>query len=235
METGPSHQNHPSRWRRHHEDREWLEETEHAGALPGWTTLSLRQTWQLQISLKLVTESRLGFFFFAQVTDGSVVALVQKQVSAYNIANSFTFTRSLSRYGTLSPLLSSTSSMTDPCLLLLLLIICCLGKKLPLFTALVQLRLCWSKFSEKQLRSSQISVTRSIRSSWSPAQCHVTVFIAVRFCSLSPRKAIIEPKRSTKIWYYHLKMVAVNRNKAPVGQKLLNLFTMRKVVLCWII
>lgn len=35
----------------------------------------------------------------SQVTDGSLVALVQKQVSAYNIANSFTFTRSLSRYG----------------------------------------------------------------------------------------------------------------------------------------
>ena len=33
------------------------------------------------------------------MTDGSLVALVQKQVSAYNIANSFTFTRSLSRYG----------------------------------------------------------------------------------------------------------------------------------------
>ena len=34
-----------------------------------------------------------------QVTDGSLVALVQKQVSAYNIANSITFTRSLRRYG----------------------------------------------------------------------------------------------------------------------------------------
>lgn len=34
-----------------------------------------------------------------QVTDGSLVALVPKQVSAYNMANSFTFTRSLSRYG----------------------------------------------------------------------------------------------------------------------------------------
>lgn len=34
-----------------------------------------------------------------QVTDGSLVALVPKQVSAYNLANSFTFTRSLSRYG----------------------------------------------------------------------------------------------------------------------------------------
>lgn len=34
------------------------------------------------------------------MTDGSLVALVPKQVSAYNMANSFTFTRSLSRYGT---------------------------------------------------------------------------------------------------------------------------------------
>lgn len=34
-----------------------------------------------------------------QVTDGSLVALVPKQVSAYNMASSFTFTRSLSRYG----------------------------------------------------------------------------------------------------------------------------------------
>ena len=33
------------------------------------------------------------------MTDGSLVALVPKQVSAYNMANSFTFTRSLSRYG----------------------------------------------------------------------------------------------------------------------------------------
>lgn len=101
--------------------------------------------------------------------------------------------------------------------------------------SLVQLQLCWSKFSEKQLRSSQISVTRSIRSSWSPAQCHVTVFITVQLCSLSPRKAVIEPKRSTKIRYYHLKMAAVSWTKAPVGQKLLNLFTVRKIVLCWVI
>ena len=57
--------------------------------------------------------SRFGYFGRAQpevvrlllcvvcggLTDGSLVALVQKQVSAYNIANSFTFTRSLSRYG----------------------------------------------------------------------------------------------------------------------------------------
>lgn len=37
--------------------------------------------------------------WYLQVTDGSLVALVPKQVSAYNMANSFTFTRSLSRYG----------------------------------------------------------------------------------------------------------------------------------------
>lgn len=35
-----------------------------------------------------------------QVTDGSVIALVPKQNSAYNISNSSTFTKSLSRYGT---------------------------------------------------------------------------------------------------------------------------------------
>lgn len=35
----------------------------------------------------------------AQVTDGSVIALVPKQNSAYNISNSSTFTKSLSRYG----------------------------------------------------------------------------------------------------------------------------------------
>lgn len=34
-----------------------------------------------------------------QVTDGSSVALVPKQTSAYNISNSSTFTKSLSRYG----------------------------------------------------------------------------------------------------------------------------------------
>lgn len=34
-----------------------------------------------------------------QVTDGSSVALVPKQNSAYNISNSSTFTKSLSRYG----------------------------------------------------------------------------------------------------------------------------------------
>lgn len=34
-----------------------------------------------------------------QVTDGSVIALVPKQNSAYNISNSSTITKSLSRYG----------------------------------------------------------------------------------------------------------------------------------------
>lgn len=37
--------------------------------------------------------------FDVQVTDGSVIALVPKQNSAYNISNSSTFTKSLSRYG----------------------------------------------------------------------------------------------------------------------------------------
>ncbi len=38
--------------------------------------------------------------YCCQVTDGSVIALVPKQNSAYNISNSSTFTKSLSRYGT---------------------------------------------------------------------------------------------------------------------------------------
>lgn len=46
--------------------------------------------------------STLGTYIFnicPQVTDGSSVALVPKQTSAYNISNSSTFTKSLSRYG----------------------------------------------------------------------------------------------------------------------------------------
>ena len=46
-------------------------------------------------------------FFCMQVTDGSVIALVPKQNSAYNISNSSTFTKSLSRYGT-APILVLT-------------------------------------------------------------------------------------------------------------------------------
>ncbi|XP_031206792.1 plexin-A3 [Mastomys coucha] len=46
-----------------------------------------------------------------QVTDGSLVALVPKQVSAYNMANSFTFTRSLSRYESLLRAASSPDSL----------------------------------------------------------------------------------------------------------------------------
>uniref|UniRef100_A0A8D0NAJ4 Sema domain-containing protein n=1 Tax=Sus scrofa TaxID=9823 RepID=A0A8D0NAJ4_PIG len=46
-----------------------------------------------------------------QVTDGSLVALVPKQVSAYNLANSFTFTRSLSRYESLLRTASSPDSL----------------------------------------------------------------------------------------------------------------------------
>ncbi|XP_060788388.1 plexin A3 [Neoarius graeffei] len=54
---------------------------------------------------------RLNTLAHYQVTDGSVVALVQKQVSAYNIANSFTFTRSLSRYESLLRTSSSPDSL----------------------------------------------------------------------------------------------------------------------------
>nr|XP_058906493.1 plexin-A3 isoform X3 [Kogia breviceps] len=46
-----------------------------------------------------------------QVTDSSLVALVPKQVSAYNMANSFTFTRSLSRYESLLRTASSPDSL----------------------------------------------------------------------------------------------------------------------------
>ncbi|KAK2091680.1 Plexin-A1 [Saguinus oedipus] len=42
---------------------------------------------------------RLNTLAHYQVTDGSSVALVPKQTSAYNISNSSTFTKSLSRYG----------------------------------------------------------------------------------------------------------------------------------------
>ncbi|KAM6976873.1 plexin A3-like [Aplochiton taeniatus] len=54
---------------------------------------------------------RLNTLAHYQVTDGSLVALAQKQVSAYNIANSFTFTRSLSRYESLLRTSSSPDSL----------------------------------------------------------------------------------------------------------------------------
>ncbi|MGH0137283.1 UNVERIFIED_CONTAM: hypothetical protein FKN15_058774 [Acipenser sinensis] len=54
---------------------------------------------------------RLNSLAHYQVSDGSLVALVQKQVSADNIANSFTFTRSLSRY---ESLLHTSSSPDSP-------------------------------------------------------------------------------------------------------------------------
>nr|XP_006006494.1 PREDICTED: plexin-A3 isoform X1 [Latimeria chalumnae] len=54
---------------------------------------------------------RLNSLAHYQVTDGSVVALVPKQISAYNIANSFTFTRSLSRYESLLRTSSSPDSL----------------------------------------------------------------------------------------------------------------------------
>ncbi|XP_038638490.1 plexin A3-like [Scyliorhinus canicula] len=54
---------------------------------------------------------RLNTLSHYQVTDGSAVALVPKQISAYNIANSFTFTRSLSRYESMLRTASSPDSM----------------------------------------------------------------------------------------------------------------------------
>ncbi|KAG8447285.1 hypothetical protein GDO86_014668 [Hymenochirus boettgeri] len=54
---------------------------------------------------------RLNTLAHYQVTDGSTVALIAKQVSAYNITNSFTFTRSLSRYESLLRTSSSPDSL----------------------------------------------------------------------------------------------------------------------------
>ncbi|XP_078062287.1 plexin A3-like, partial [Mustelus asterias] len=54
---------------------------------------------------------RLNTLSHYQMTDGSAVALVPKQISAYNIANSFTFTRSLSRYESMLRTASSPDSM----------------------------------------------------------------------------------------------------------------------------
>uniref|UniRef100_A0A2I3HBE5 Plexin-A3 n=1 Tax=Nomascus leucogenys TaxID=61853 RepID=A0A2I3HBE5_NOMLE len=54
---------------------------------------------------------RLNSLAHYQVTDGSLVALVPKQVSAYNMADSFTFTRSLSRYESLLRTASSPDSL----------------------------------------------------------------------------------------------------------------------------
>ncbi|XP_067832342.1 plexin A3-like, partial [Heptranchias perlo] len=54
---------------------------------------------------------RLNTLVHYQVTDGSAVALVPKQISAYNIVNSFTFTRSLSRYESMLRTASSPDSM----------------------------------------------------------------------------------------------------------------------------
>eukprot|EP00073_Rattus_norvegicus_P042022 XP_008771821.1 PREDICTED: plexin-A3 isoform X2 [Rattus norvegicus] len=54
---------------------------------------------------------RINSLAHYQVTDGSLVALVPKQVSAYNMANSFTFTRSLSRYESLLRAASSPDSL----------------------------------------------------------------------------------------------------------------------------
>ncbi|XP_075434416.1 plexin-A3-like [Ascaphus truei] len=54
---------------------------------------------------------RLNTLAHYQVADGSSVALIPKQVSAYNITNSFTFTRSLSRYESLLRTSSSPDSL----------------------------------------------------------------------------------------------------------------------------
>ncbi|GAA6096133.1 plexin-A1b [Tachysurus ichikawai] len=54
---------------------------------------------------------RLNTLAHYQVTDGSVMALVPKQNSAYNISNSSTFTKSLSRYESMLRTASSPDSL----------------------------------------------------------------------------------------------------------------------------
>ncbi|XP_068606167.1 plexin-A1-like [Brachionichthys hirsutus] len=54
---------------------------------------------------------RLNTLAHYQVTDGSVIALVPKQNSAYNISNSSTFTKSLSRYESMLRTTSSPDSL----------------------------------------------------------------------------------------------------------------------------
>uniref|UniRef100_A0A4W5KUP4 Plexin A1 n=1 Tax=Hucho hucho TaxID=62062 RepID=A0A4W5KUP4_9TELE len=54
---------------------------------------------------------RLNTLAHYQVTDGSVIALVAKQNSAYNISNSSTFTKSLSRYESMLRTASSPDSL----------------------------------------------------------------------------------------------------------------------------
>lgn len=54
---------------------------------------------------------RLNTLAHYQVTDGSSVALVPKQTSAYNISNSSTFTKSLSRYESMLRTASSPDSL----------------------------------------------------------------------------------------------------------------------------
>ncbi|KAF6731883.1 Plexin-A1 [Oryzias melastigma] len=56
---------------------------------------------------------RLNTLAHYQVMDGSVIALVPKQNSAYNISNSSTFTKSLSRYGTKEESMLRTASSPD--------------------------------------------------------------------------------------------------------------------------
>ncbi|XP_060691320.1 plexin-A1-like isoform X1 [Hemiscyllium ocellatum] len=54
---------------------------------------------------------RLNTLAHYQVTDGSLIALVPKQTSAYNISNSSTFTKSLSRYESMLRTASSPDSL----------------------------------------------------------------------------------------------------------------------------
>ncbi|XP_028824338.1 plexin-A1-like [Denticeps clupeoides] len=54
---------------------------------------------------------RLNTLAHYQVTDGSIIALVPKQNSAYNISNSSTFTKSLSRYESMLRTASSPDSL----------------------------------------------------------------------------------------------------------------------------
>lgn len=225
METGPTHQNHSSRRRRHHKDREWLEETEHTGALPGWTPLCLWQTCDQYRCISLVLVVLLTLVWVVVVVVFSRPFLRRWQMAQWwlwfrsKCLRTTSPTHSHLRAHSVDTVRSLLFSHQLPVWQILVFFsfypsYAVLARNC-LFS-LIRLQLYWLKFSEKQHRSSQICVTRSIHSTWSLAQCNCTVFIAVQFSSFSPRKAVIEPKRVTKTWY-HLKMAADGWAEAPVG------------------
>uniref|UniRef100_A0A671L0S1 Plexin-A1-like n=1 Tax=Sinocyclocheilus anshuiensis TaxID=1608454 RepID=A0A671L0S1_9TELE len=68
--------------------------------------------WRQDVTTKIDSDwKRLNSLAHYQVTDGSAIALVPKQNSAYNISNSSTFTKSLSRYESMLRTASSPDSL----------------------------------------------------------------------------------------------------------------------------